>query len=324
MIIDIHTHLGDILNPGGGSLIFQENIRKQIGFDMISFSEFLHHSGVTRRFDAWLYEKTYNLVTRASIARNATATLSNMRQSMDAAGITGSACMPIPPYLTFADLKAAKEQEDRIIPFTGVDFTKTTKTDDLEAKFSEDVAAGAKGLKLHPIIQRTPLTDARTLAAVAAFSAHRLPILFHCGISSYYIEPVSQTRKRAALGGIAYARELVAAFPDVVFIAGHAGLFKYREVIDLLSPFKNVMVDTSFQAVVHVRELIRAFGPERVMFASDWPFGNRPPAIRIIKKACRGDKGLARRIFYENAASLLKIDAPLKVSTPGLSNFSEP
>ncbi len=24
MIIDIHTHLGDILNPGGGSLIFQE------------------------------------------------------------------------------------------------------------------------------------------------------------------------------------------------------------------------------------------------------------------------------------------------------------
>ncbi len=41
MIIDIHTHLGDILNPGGGDLIFQENIRKQIGFDMISFSDFM-------------------------------------------------------------------------------------------------------------------------------------------------------------------------------------------------------------------------------------------------------------------------------------------
>jgi len=308
MIIDIHTHLGDILNPGGGDLIFQENIRKQTGFDMISFSELLQHSGVTRRFDAWLYEKTYNLVTRASIARNATATLSNMQQSMDEAGITGSACMPIPPCLTFEDLKTAKEKENRIIPFTGVDYTKNKTTDELEAGFAEDVAAGARGLKLHPIIQRTPLTDARTLAAVAAFSVHRLPILFHCGISSYYIEPEQQTRETAALGGIAYARELVAAFPDVAFIAGHAGLFKYRDVIDLLSPYKNVMVDTSFQAVGHVRELIRAFGPERVMFASDWPFGNRPPAIRIIKKACRGDKGLERRIFYENAASLLKID----------------
>ena len=307
MIIDIHTHLGDILNPGGGRLIFQENVRKQIGFDMISFSEFLHHSGVTRRFDAWLYEKTYNMVTRASIARNATATLSNMQQSMDEAGITGSACMPIPPYLTFEDLKAAKEKEDRIIPFTGVDYTKNPTADDLEAAFAADVAAGARGLKLHPIIQRTPLTDAQTLAAVAAFSVHRLPILFHCGISSYYIEPEPQTRASAALGGIAYARELVAAFPDVAFIAGHAGLFKYRDVIDLLSPYKNVWVDTSFQAVGHVRELIRAFGPERVMFASDWPFGNRPPAIRIIKKACRGDKGLERRIFYENAADLLGI-----------------
>jgi predicted TIM-barrel fold metal-dependent hydrolase len=43
------------------------------------------------------------------------------------------------------------------------------------------------------------------------------------------------------------------------------------------------------------------------MFASDWPFGNRPPAFRIIKKACRGDKALERRIFYENAADLLGI-----------------
>jgi uncharacterized protein len=307
MIIDIHTHLGDILNPGGGNLIYQENIRKQIGFDMISFSEFLLHSGATRRFDAWLYEKTYNLVTRASIARNATATLSNMQRSMDESGITWSACMPIPPYLTFGDLKTAKEKEDRIIPFTGVDYTRSATADDLEAVFAADVAAGAKGLKLHPIIQRTPLTDARTLAAVEAFAVHRRPILFHCGISSYYIEPEPQTRKAAALGGIAYARELVAAFPDVAFIAGHAGLFQYRDVIELLSPFKNVMVDTSFQAVGHVRELIRAFGPERVMFASDWPFGNRPPAIRIIQKACRGDKALERRIFYENAAGLLGI-----------------
>ena len=35
-----------------------------------------------------------------------------------------------------------------------------------------------------------------------------------------------------------YARELVAEFPDVAFIAGHAGLFKCRDVIDMLSPYK--------------------------------------------------------------------------------------
>ena len=76
-------------------------------------------------------------------------------------------------------------------------------------------------------------------------------------------------------------------------------------MIDLLSGFKNVMVDTSVQSPAHVRELIHAFGPERVMYASDWPYGNRIPAIKIIKKACKGDSGLEKRIFYENAAELL-------------------
>jgi predicted TIM-barrel fold metal-dependent hydrolase len=54
--------------------------------------------------------------------------------------------------------------------------------------------------------------------------------------------------------------------------------------------------------------LISTFGPDRVLFGSDWPFGNRPPAVEIVKRACRGDKGLERRIFFENAAELLGVD----------------
>jgi predicted TIM-barrel fold metal-dependent hydrolase len=169
------------------------------------------------------------------------------------------------------------------------------------------VKQGAKGMKLHPIIQRAPLNGKKTFEAVEAFSVHGLPILFHCGVSSYYPDPEKPDKENASFGEIFYAKELVAAFPNVPFIAGHAGLFKYKDVIDLLSPFKNVMVDTSVQSPAHVRELIRAFGPERVMYASDWPYGNRIPAIKIIKKACRGDSGLEKRIFYENAAALLKI-----------------
>jgi hypothetical protein len=51
--------------------------------------------------------------------------------------------------------------------------------------------------------------------------------------------------------------------------------------------------------------LLSVFGQERVMYASDWPYGNQKPAVKIIKKACCGDKSLERRIFYENAAILL-------------------
>jgi hypothetical protein len=81
-----------------------------------------------------------------------------------------------------------------------------------------------------------------------------------------------------------------------------------REVIQLLAGFPNVAVDTSFQSAATVRELIAAFGPERVLFASDWPFGNCSPALEIAKLACAGDAGLERRILFENAAERLKID----------------
>lgn len=302
MIIDIHTHLGDILYPNGGQLIDQKNVEKKIFFDIISLSEFMLHSGISDKIDQWLYMRTYPLVTRASRARNATATLENMRVSMNESGVVKSACMPIPPYVTFEDLRKAQQKDDRIIPFTGIDYTKTY---DMEAALKKDVEQGAKGLKLHPIIQNIALDTEKTFQAIEAFAPFQLPVLFHCGISSYYLGDEQRKKENAGFGAILYARELVAAFPDVTFIAGHAGLFQYREVMDLLGGFKNVMVDTSVQSPGHVRKLINVFGPERVMYASDWPYGNQKSAVKIIKKACGSNKSLERRIFYENAASLL-------------------
>jgi len=304
MIIDIHTHLGDILYPDGGRLIDQKNIRKKIFFDVISLSEFLSHTGISDAMDQWLYKKIYTLVTRASRARNATATLENMRASMDAAGVDKSVCMPIPPYVTFDDLEKARQKDDGIIAFTGVDYTRKY---DVASALKSDVSKGAKGIKLHPIIQRTPMDNQKTFEAMEAFAPFQLPVLFHCGISSYYLGVEQQEKENAAFGGIEYARKLVADFPNITFIAGHAGLFQYREVMDLLGGFKNVMVDTSVQSPGHVKKLLNVFGPERVMYASDWPFGNRKSAIKIVKKACQGDKSLENRIFYENAAALLGI-----------------
>jgi predicted TIM-barrel fold metal-dependent hydrolase len=177
---------------------------------------------------------------------------------------------------------------------------------DPNAVLAADVAAGARGLKLHPIIQNRPLTSPQTLAFVEAFSPHGLPVLFHCGVSSYYLGK-ERAREQSRYGEIRYAAELVKAFPRVHFIAGHAGLFQVRDVIGMLGHYRNVWVETSFQSVRTVRELIATFGPERVVFGSDWPWGNRSPALAIAKRACRGDRGLERRVLFENAAELLHL-----------------
>ena len=305
MIIDIHTHLGNILYPGGGDLIWQKGIRKKIFYDAISHSELmLHKNAPFFCLEKWIYHTCSHLITLAERARNATATLENFSRSMDDNGIEASACMPVPPFLTFEDLKRAAQKEPRLIPFTGVDFTRKY---DVDAAFGKDVAEGARGLKLHPIIQQTSLADPKTFEAVEAFAVHDLPVLFHCGISSYYVGTEKKKNQNPDFGTIEDAKKLVAAFPHVTFIAGHAGMFQYREVIALLAGHSNVMVDTSIQAPSRVRELISAFGPDRVMYASDWPWGNREPAIKIIKKACNGDEALERKLFYDNAAGLLRL-----------------
>ena len=57
-----------------------------------------------------------------------------------------------------------------------------------------------------------------------------------------------------------------------------------------------------------IKKLFRAFGAERVLFASDWPFGSRRAAKRAVIAACGKDNALKKKIFYENAASLMGLD----------------
>jgi predicted TIM-barrel fold metal-dependent hydrolase len=302
-ILDVHGHLGDILETGGGALIGRRGVAKARGLDPVDLAERALHAGPPA-LGKLLYRLGRRWVTRAERARNATATLENFARSLDATGISHAVALPIPPYVGFGELARAALEEPRLLPFTGVDYT---LDGDPTASFDADVAAGARGLKLHPIIQKVPLTSSRTRAAVEAFARHGLPVLFHCGISSYYLGR-DRAREAPRNGAIRAAVELVRDFPQVDFIAGHAGLFEVREAMTLLAGFSNVAVDTSFQSASTVRALISSFGPERVLFASDWPFGNRAPALAIAKAACAGDAGLERRILFENAAERLKLE----------------
>jgi len=301
-IIDAHGHLGDILEPGGGRLIDAVGVAPRRGFDLVALAEAgLHRDPL--RITARVYHRLTGCFTRVERARNAAATLENFRCSLDEVGFTHAVCLPIPPYLTFDDLRRAAAAEPRILPFTGVDYRAGTASG---FDFEADVRQGARGLKLHPIIQKIPLTSPETRAAVESFAPHGLPVLFHCGVSSYYLGS-ERSREQPEYGAIHYAAELVRDFPGVRFIAGHAGLFEVDRVIALLGGCRNVWVETSFQSVRRVRELLAVFGPDRVLMGSDWPFGRRPPALEIVRRACAGDAALERRILFENAAELLGV-----------------
>ena len=299
--IDIHCHLGDILFRGGGAIIHLKGVRKRPALDPLSVSEvFSYRWGLLERFFTRLFP---SVIVSAQFARNAAATHENLRRAMEKEGVFLSVCMPVPPCVTGEDLLRVSRNDPAVIAFTGVDFT---KDQDPASFLARDVGLGARGLKLHPILQGVSLDSVRTFEAVDAFAPHGLPVLFHCGICTYY-HRADRDREVPDYGAVSHAVRLVEEFPEVNFIAGHAGLDEVREVIEELAGFPNVWVDTSFQSPRVIRELIRAFGPEKVLFASDWPWGSMAAARRAVRIACSGDRGLEQRICCTNAASLLRI-----------------
>ena len=74
---------------------------------------------------------------------------------------------------------------------------------------------GAKGLRLHPILQNVSLTDKRTYAAVEGFGKMGLPITAHCGINDYD-KPGSPYQKVAPkeYGELHYMLDLIERYPD--------------------------------------------------------------------------------------------------------------
>jgi predicted TIM-barrel fold metal-dependent hydrolase len=299
-IIDMHIHLGNILYPGGGELIEKKGVCKDIKFDIITISEkMLHFDLGDKSMENKLFGKWITLAERA---RNLTATRENMRRSMDATGVVANAVMPIPPYVNFSDLAGAAEKDTGILPFTGIDFSQSP--DVIASRLAADVAAGAKGLKLHPIIQKEKLTSIKTYRAIESFIQYGLPVLCHCGTSSYYPKN-EHYMEEPSYGEIFYFRDLARAFPGVSFIVGHAGLYEVKDVLNLLHPYKNVFIEISFQSPKTIRSLIKTFGPDKILYGTDWPWGDRLTAVKCVRHACGTDRALARRIFYENAAELL-------------------
>ena len=70
MIIDSHGHLGNILYPGGGELIFKKGVKKRFVFDIATLSEWQLHAGMP----PILYKVLLDPIARSERARNGTAT----------------------------------------------------------------------------------------------------------------------------------------------------------------------------------------------------------------------------------------------------------
>ena len=179
--------------------------------------------------------------------------------------------------------------------FTGLG-TAHPDAPDMQADLSELVSLGLCGVKLHPDIQRFAADDPRILPVYAFCEEKGLPVLVHTGDHRYdYSNPPRIAR-------------ILRAFPRLKFIGAHFGGWSvWDEAARVLSDFPNMMVDSSssmqFIGEKKTKELIRIWGEDRVMFATDYPLWRPEPEIELLLRLDLTSSAY-RKIFRDNCADL--------------------
>lgn len=155
---------------------------------------------------------------------------------------------------------------------------------------------GLHGVKLHPDIQRFRL-DSKECFALCEQCEGVLPLLLHTGDRRYSFSNPEQLLP------------LLRRFPKLTVIAAHFGGYSVWDeaTAQLAGRFDNLWVDcsSSFFAMddAHAKELIAAYGAERVLFGTDYPMWN--PAQELERfLALRLPQRDGENILYNNAARL--------------------
>jgi predicted TIM-barrel fold metal-dependent hydrolase len=197
-------------------------------------------------------------------------TLPELLAQLDDAGARRACVFPLhdperrPAYRVPNDrvLGWAAESEGRLIPFCRLD-----PFDDPVPEAERCLAAGARGIKLHPRAQEFAF-DGRELQGIFAVAEQaRVPILIHAGRG---LPPIAE--------GLA---ELALRHPEVVLILAHGAICDQGTLTSMLADHPGVLYDTSCFFGLDVVQLFARAPAERIVFASDPPYGRTQSGLYL-------------------------------------------
>jgi uncharacterized protein len=206
-------------------------------------------------------------------------------------------------------LAYAERSGGSMIPFVRLDLAEDPIG---EAKRCLD--RGARGIKLHPRAQKFLLNDER-LAPVFELAADRkVPILIHGGRG---LPPIADDLARN-----------VDRYPDAQLIVAHAGIADLAALADRLGGKPGVFFDTSVWSPLDLLSLYELVGPEQILYASDYPYGQQPASLLIAVGTARlagFDEEQMRDMLAGNAHRIANGEPPREPSRPqGASTFEQP
>jgi hypothetical protein len=148
----------------------------------------------------------------------------------------------------------AGESEGRLLPFCRLD-----PAEDALKEGERCLAAGARGIKLHPRAQDFGFESEEMAEIFALAESANVPILIHAGRG---LPPLADGLVNLAL-----------SHPGAVLILAHGGICDQGILTTRLADHPGVLYDVSCFFPLDVIELFARVPAERIVFASDPPYG---------------------------------------------------
>jgi ketosteroid isomerase-like protein len=159
----------------------------------------------------------------------------------------------------------ADQSDGRLTPYCRLD-----PADHPVREAERCLALGARGIKLHPRAQAFGFDDPAAEAIFTVARDARVPILIHAGRGMPPMDPLA---------------ELALRFPEVSLVLAHAGIAGQGMFASRLADHPSVLYDTSAFAAIDVVELFARVPAERIVFASDSPYGQPLPDLYLAMRA---------------------------------------
>lgn len=256
------------------------------------------------------------LAAKADVTPHTDGTAAGLSSAMRTAGVDIAVVLPVvtkPSQFASVNAFAAElNKRDGLISFGGIH----PDDEDIPAHVAEIAAMGLPGIKIHPDYQGVFIDDKRYIQIAREALRHGLYLVTHAGVDDGFPECVHCPPERAArfLDQVYEGKEPAEA--RIIFAHG-GGNRQFSEVREHLAG-RNVYFDLSFifdyADAGEITELIRAHGAEKILFASDCPWGDPAEGIRFVRSLALSDREKTL-ILGANAQRMFKNCIPYNDST---------
>lgn len=228
-------------------------------------------------------------------------TLAGLAADMDNSGVNISVIQPVitkPSQFAKLNEFSAAICSPRIAAFGAVH----PNTADFKADIDYIVSLGLKGIKFHADYQNVILDEPRMLKIYDYAISRGLIILHHAGFDPAMPPPYKSNPERFA--------HIIKELRGGTIIAAHMGGHAQWDDVERFLVGTDIYLDTSmsfkFMPEAQYKRIIEAHGADKILFASDSPWGDPASDIALIESLpiTEGEK---TAILGGNAARLLGI-----------------